>query len=256
MSELIGTALLVGVGLSFVILNFGDGSPIVALFPNAGLRRAITGFLFGATGALIAISKVGKISGAHINPIVTLAFRIHGKMTSRDAIGFILAQFIGAVVGSVPLLLWGKMGRSVGFGNTAPGADYSDWIALAGEIITTIGLIVGLFIFLGHKKLRRYTPLLFPFLYAFMVWLEAPVSGTSTNPARSLGPSVISGIWSGWWIYFVGPLIGTFVGLGVMRFSWLKKFEVEIAKIYHFGHDRYGIFRRGKHGPRNLSSAR
>jgi aquaporin Z len=254
LSELIGTALLVGVGLSFVILNFGTGSPIAAILPSAGLRRLITGFLFGATGASIAISPVGKISGAHINPIVTLAFRINGKLTTRDTIGFILAQFIGAVVGCFPLLFWGNEGRSIAFGGTTPGNGYTIWDALGGEIITTIGLIVGLFTFLGHLKLRRFTPLLFPFLYAFMVWLEAPVSGTSTNPARSFGPSVVSGVWSGWWIYFVGPLIGMFIGLVIMRFSWSKKFHVEIAKVYHFGHDRYGIFKRGRHGPRNLAS--
>jgi aquaporin Z len=256
LSELIGTALLVAVGLSFVILNFGNGSPVVAWLPDAGLRRAITGFLFGTTGAAIAISPIGKISGAHINPVVTLAFRITKKLTTRDAIGFILAQFIGSVAGSVPLLLWGKMGRSIAFGGTTPGVDYSIWTALAGEIVTTIGLIVGLFIFLGHKKLRPFTPLLFPFLYALMVWLEAPVSGTSTNPARSFGPAVVSGIWSGWWIYFVGPLAGMFLGLGIKQFSWLKKFRVEVAKIYHFRHDRYGIFKRGKRGPRSLSSTR
>jgi aquaporin Z len=246
LSELIGTALLVGVGLSFVILNFGTGSPVAAILPSAGLRRLITGFLFGATGASIAVSPVGKISGAHINPVVTLAFRIQGKLTTRDTIGFILAQFIGGVIGSIPLLFWGKMGRSIAFGATTPGNGYSIWTALGGEIITTIGLILGLFIFLSHRKLRPFTPLLFPFLYALMVWLEAPISGTSTNPARSFGPSVVSGVWSGWWIYFIGPLIGMFIGLGIKRFSWLKKFEIEIAKIYHFRHDRYGIFKNGK----------
>jgi aquaporin Z len=249
LSELIGTALLVGVGLSFVILDFGTGSSIATILPSAGARLAITGFLFGATGASIAISPVGKISGAHINPVVTLAFRINKKLTTRDTIGFILAQFIGAV-------LWRAQGRSIAFGSTTPGNGYSIWTALIGEIITTICLIVGLFTFLGHKKLRQFTPLLFPFLYAIMVWLEGPISGTSTNPARSFGPSVVSGVWSGWWIYFVGPLAGMFIGLGIKRFSWLRKFEVEIAKIYHFHHDRYGIFKQGKHGPRNLSSVR
>jgi len=117
-----------------------------------------------------------------------------------------------------------------------------------------MGLIVGLFLFLGHRRLRRFTPLLFPFLYAVMVYLEAPVSGTSTNPARSLGPSVISGVWSGWWIYFAGPLIGTLAGLGLHQFTWLNRFEVEIAKIYHFQHDRYSVFKTaastGGQGPK------
>jgi len=159
--------------------------------------------------------------------------------------GYITAQFAGAVAGSIPLLLWGTSGRSVGFGTTTPGAGFTPAEALLGEIVTTIGLIVGLFIFLGHKRLRRYTPLLFPFLYAAMVYLEAPLSGTSTNPARSFGPSVVSGIWAGWWIYFVGPLTGMLIGLSIHRFSWLKRFEVEVAKVYHFEHDIYGVFRKG-----------
>ncbi len=243
LSELIGTALLVGVGLSVVILDFGVGSPVAAFLPDAGVRRLITGFLFGATGAAIAYSPVGKISGAHINPVVTLAFCIQGRFSSCNTVGYILAQFAGAIAGSVPLLLWGQTGRSVHFGGTTPGANYTTWAALLGEIITTVGLIIGLFLFLSHRKLRSYTPLLFPVLYAIMVYLEAPVSGTSTNPARSLGPSVISGDWSGWWIYFVGPLIGMFIGVGLHRFSGLRRFEVGIAKIYHFQHDRYGIFK-------------
>jgi len=247
LSEFIGTALLLGVGLSFVILDFGTGSPVASALPDAGLRRLLTGFLFGATGASIAISRVGKVSGAHINPVVTLAFYLKGKFAARDTTGYIVAQFAGAIAGCVPLLLWGKVGGSIEFGATIPGAGWTIWEALGGEVITTIGLIVGLFTFLGHRRLRDYTPLLFPFLYAFMVWLEAPLSGTSTNPARSVGPSVITGIWTGWWIYFVGPLAGMFISLAVLRFSWLKKFEVEVAKIYHFQHDWHGIFRKNRH---------
>jgi len=244
LSEFIGTALLLGVGLSFVILDFGAGSPVVHWLPDAGLRRLITGFLFGATGALIAISYVGKISGAHINPVVSLAFCLKGKLCWRDTVGYMLAQFVGAIVGCLPLLLWGQMGGSVNFGNTAPGNGCTVWTALMGEIATTIGLIVGLFVFLGHKRLRRFTPLLFPFLYALMVYAEAPLSGTSTNPARSLGPAIVSGVWSGWWIYFIGPLIGTLIGLAIHEFPWLKTLRIEVAKIYHFEHDLYGFFKR------------
>ncbi len=244
LSELVGTALLLIFGLSFVIMDFGKGSPVVNFIPDPGLRRLITGFLFGATGASIAYSRVGKISGAHINPVVTLAFRIKGKLSARDTVGYIVAQFAGAVIGSLPLLFWGGIGKSIAFGNTTPGTGYTMIDALAGETITTICLIVGLFVFLGHMKLRNYTPLLFPFLYAVMVYFEAPISGTSTNPARSVGPAVVSGIWTGWWIYFVGPLIGMLIGLAVHRFSWLNRFKVKVAKIYHFEHDIHGIFKK------------
>ena len=95
-AEFVGTALLVLVGLSLVILMFGAGSPIVRVVPDEGLRRLITGFLFGTTGALIALSPVGKESGAHINPVVTLGFWLMGKLDSRIALSYVVAQLAGA----------------------------------------------------------------------------------------------------------------------------------------------------------------
>jgi aquaporin Z len=83
LSELIGTALLVLGGLSCVIVMNGDGSPIPTMLPDEGARRAITGFLFGTTGALIAISAVGRISGAHINPVVSVGFWLGGKLKTE-----------------------------------------------------------------------------------------------------------------------------------------------------------------------------
>ncbi len=90
-SEFVGTALLVAVGVSVVILDFGTGSPVARAIPDAGARRALTGFLFGAVGGLIALSPVGKISGAHINPAVTLAFWMRGKMGPGHAAGYAAA---------------------------------------------------------------------------------------------------------------------------------------------------------------------
>jgi aquaporin Z len=242
-AEFAGTALLVLVGLSVVILNFGQGSPVVRLVPDAGLRRLITGFLFGTTGGLIALSAVGKHSGAHINPVVTLSFLLLGKMRRQHALAYVVAQLTGAVVGAVPLLAWGAMGRSVNFGATVPGQGYGAGLALLGEIATTFALIVGLFFFVRHPRLRQFTPALFPFLYALMVFLEAPVSGTSTNPARSLGPAVVSGVWQDWWVYWLGPALGALLGVALFRFTWLRKLEIEVAKLYHFDHDPQGIFR-------------
>lgn len=241
-AEFLGTALLIGVGVSFVILDFGSGSPVIRFIPDANLRRAITGFLFGSTGALIAVSWIGKESGAHINPVVTLAFWVRKKISLVHAAGYMFFQLIGGIAGALPLLLWGQTGSSISFGSTYPGQNYSAWMAVIGETVTSFTLVFLLFIFIGHKKLKQFTPLLFPVLYAIMVFAEAPVSGTSTNPARSLGPSIISGNWAAWWVYWVGPVAGALIGVAVHRLSLFKKYETKVAKLYHFELDRHGVF--------------
>ncbi|HOW71113.1 MAG TPA: aquaporin [Phycisphaerae bacterium] len=244
LSELVGTALLVLVGLSLVIVMFGSGSPIARILPSEGLRRLITGFLFGTTGALIAISPVGTISGAHINPVVTLGFWLFRKLDSRTVAGYILAQLAGATLGCLPLLAWGSMGQSVAFGATLPGEGYAIRTVLLGEVITTFAMVTGLTLFLGFRRIRPFTPAMFPFLYAIMVYAESPISGTSTNPARSLGPAIISGQWQAGWVYWIGPLVGMVVAC--LACSFLAK-RIEVAKLYHFDSDRDGLFRRGGH---------
>ena len=211
------------------------------VLPSEGLRRLITGFLFGTTGALIAVSPVGKESGAHINPIVSLGFRLMGKLELKLTLVYIFAQLAGAIVGAWPLLLWGSMGRSVAFGATLPGEGFSITTVFLGEVVTTFAMVALLTIFLAFRKIRCFTPALFPPLYSVMVWAESPISGTSTNPARSLGPALISGQWQGWWIYWLGPLLGTLLAL--MAFSYLAK-RIEVAKLYYFDSNRDRLFRR------------
>jgi aquaporin Z len=244
-AELIGTALLVLVGLSLVTVMFGEGSPIPAALPSEGWRRLITGFLFGTTGALIALSPVGKLSGAHINPIVTLAFRLMGKMDLRTSLGYVAAQLAGGILGAVPLLAWGSMGRSVMFGATVPGAGYTTGEVLIGEAITTFAMVALLCVFLGFRQIRPFTPAIFPVLYAIMVYAESPISGTSTNPARTLGPAIVSGHWEGWWIYWVGPVIGSVAAC--VACSALAK-RITAAKLYYFDSDRDRLFRRNVTG--------
>ena len=241
LAEFIGTAVLLLVGLSIVIFMFGDGSPAAAWIPNIKVRQSLTGFLFGSTGALIALSTVGRVSGAHINPAVTLAFWIARKIESRTALGYVLAQLAGGVAGSIPLQAWGAMGRSVMFGATTPGTGYTVGAALGGEIITTFALVATLCVFLAFRGLRRFTPFAMPPLFAIMIPLEADMSGTSVNPARSFGPSVVSGQWTGWWIYWAGPVLGAIAAMALL--SLLAR-RIEVAKLYYFDSDRDRIFRR------------
>jgi aquaporin Z len=242
-AEFLGTALLLLFGLSLVIIMFGEGSPAAQAIPNIKLRQMITGFLFGCIGASIAVSPIGKVSGAHINPVVTLGFRLAGKLNLRTTLGYIIVQLAGAAFGSAPLLIWGSMGKSVEFGATIPGQGYSTLTVLMGEAVATFALIVALCLFLGFRRIRPFTPLMIPFLYAVMVPLEADISGTSTNPARTIGPAIISGQWQGWWIYWAGPLLGMLAGM--LSCSFLAK-RIEVAKLYHFESDNRRFFKMQK----------
>jgi aquaporin Z len=220
------------VGLSVVIFNNGDGSPIRTLLPDAGARRALTGFLFGTTGCLITLSPIGKISGAHINPIVSFAFLLKKRMSPSHVAGYILAQLAGSIAGAFPLLLWSSQGASVHYGATIPLAGATT-AAFIGEVITSFLLIAGIFFFTGHRKLRRFTPYLIPPLYCLMVWIEGPLSGTSTNPARSLGPAVISGAWTSHWLYWIAPLTGAVLAVLFFEMPFLWKWKIVLPKLYH-----------------------
>lgn len=250
-SEFVGTGVLLLLGLSIVIALFGEGSPIARLIPDARLRTILGGFLFGSVGGLIALSPVGKVSGAHINPVVTAGFWLMGKIETPVAVGFILSQLLGGVVGCAPLLLWGSMGKSIEFGATFPSTGYTPLQALLGEAATTFGLVSALCVFIGYRPLRQFTPAMIPFLYAIMNPLEAHISGDSTNPARSFGPAVISGHWSGWWIYWVGPVIGMVVAISLFSFLGMR---VEQARLYHFEADSRRVFREPKSGAKDLTA--
>jgi len=123
------------------------------------------------------------------------------------------------------------------YGGTSPGVNYTNQAVLLGEIATTFIMVSLLIIFIGFRSIRRFTPYMFPLLYAIMVPLEADISGISTNPARSFGPAIISGHWGGWWIYWIGPLAGAI--LASLACSLLAK-RITIAKLYHFDSESEG----------------
>ncbi len=122
-------------------------------------------------------------------------------------IGYVISQMLGAAMGSVFLLIWGSKGESVQYGITLPGSG-GLLPAFIGEVVTTSCLILYLYVFVGLKNLRDYTPFGIPFLYAILVWAETALSGCSTNPARSFAPALISRNFSYYWLYWLAPLLG------------------------------------------------
>lgn len=235
-SELLGTALLVFLGLSIVIAFWGRGAPLTALPIPAGARRLLTGFLFGSVGAAIAFSPIGKMSGAHINPAMTFAFWLEGKLLWRDASFYTLAQLIGAAFGSAALIFWGTSGASDAWGASLPMKGVPYWLPIAGEAFCTFALVLLIFIFAAHKTTQPFTPLVNPPLFAVLTWLEAPLSGASANPARSFGPQLIAWLWQDWWVYWVGPCLGAGLAVAVLRIHTLRHLRPREARVCHFGH--------------------
>jgi len=238
-AELVGTAFLLFAGVSAVVFDFGAGSPLVSVVPNKSVRLLITGLLFAGSSSLVAISPLGKLSGGHINPAVTLAFWAQGKMHPFDLGGYILGQFLGAITGTLlVVLLWRGKAASVGDGATIPGAGYPLWAVFLVEVSLTFLLVLCIFFFVSSSRLMRWTPLMVWILLAMMVWLAAPISGTSLNPARSFGPALVSWSWHEQWLYWVAPPMGALLAVGAFRLLAISERDILTGKLFHVPHYR------------------
>ena len=228
--ELVGTALLLIGGLSAVCLDFGRHTPFTGL--GTSPRLLITGLLFAGTGSLVAVSPLGRRSGAHLNPVVTLAFWTQRTVHPHDLAGYVAAQLAGAVLGTVAVgLVWGSDATALNLGTTEPGSGTSPMQAVLIETLMTAALVGTVLMMTSSKRTARWTPLVLWPLIATLVWQGAPYTGTSLNPARSFGPAVLAPHATPYWIYVVGPLLGGAVAVGL--FALLKNTNVVTAKLFH-----------------------
>lgn len=245
-AELIGTAFNIFVGLSAVVFDFGKGLPMEHLIPDTGIRLLITGLIFAGSGSLVAISPLGKLSGAHINPSLSLAFWAQGKMHFQDLAGYIMGQLLGAILGVwLMAKMWGSYATSVYNGMTLPGVGYSLWFVFFAEVFITFLLVLSIFIFVSNHRLMRWTPLMVWLLVATLVWQEAPISGTSLNPARSLGPALVTGFWKDQWLYCIAPPLGALFAVAVFRLLPTGRADILTCKLFHVP-DYRSIFKNVK----------
>jgi aquaporin Z len=154
-----------------------------------------------------SIYVLGPISGAHYNPAVTLAFAIRGDFPWKHVPGFWICQMLGAMLAA--LLLLALFGNHAYLGSTIPNPKYSDAVSMVMEMILTFVLVS---IILGTANDRKIVGANAAIAVAATIALDglwaAPISGASMNPARSLGPAIISGHLANQWIYIVGPCAG------------------------------------------------
>jgi aquaporin Z len=230
--ELAGTAILLLGGLSAVCLDFGAHSPVASIVPSHYWRLLITGLLFATTGSLVTISPLGRRSGAHLNPAVTLAFWLRHHVHPHDLAGYIVAQCVGALIGTALVrLLWGATATSVSLGVTQPGRGLSAGEAAAVETLMTailIGTILGM---VSSKRTARWTPLVLVPVIATLVWQGAPYTGTSLNPARSLAPALELPNLHDIWVYLLGPSLGAVLAVAV--FELIPSVDTLTAKLFH-----------------------
>jgi aquaporin Z len=231
LAEFLGVAILLSVGLSAVTIDFAGGSPVTGWIPDPLVRRVITATIFAGTGTLVVYSVLGRISGGHLNPAMTLAFLRVGKVRPRTALGYVCAQAAGAVVGALLVrLAWGRLATSVDIGVTKPG-PWGPIAALIAEAAMTFLLVALVLRMVADPRLRRYTGIAAGVLVALLVTVGAPISGTSLNPARSLGPALVAGVYGDLWVYLVAPLAGALVAASFT--TRLSHRPIPCAKLHH-----------------------
>ena len=206
-SELLGTFMLVLAAAGGAMVNARFGGHVVS--PAA---RAVVPALM----VMAIILFMGAVSGAHLNPVVSLAFALRGDFPWKRVPPYVAAQFAGSVLAVLALrALVGKQGTA---GLTLPGPGVSAGAALAWELLLTTGLVsVVLGTASGAQQLGPVAALGVGSYIALAGLWAGPASGASMNPARSLGPALVLGDWAFWWVYLAGPAAGAIVAVGIAR---------------------------------------
>jgi aquaporin Z len=208
-SELLGTFFL-------VLVAAGGGVVDARSHGAIGRVASVT-----APGLMVMaiILFMGAVSGAHLNPAVSIAFAARGDFPWRRVPGYIIVQLAGATLAC--LLLWAMIGKIGSLGATVPGAGISDGRAMLIELVLTVGLVSTI---LGTASGAQNVGALGAlgvggYIILAGLW-SSPISGTSMNPARSFGPDLARLDFSHLWVYVVGPIAGGLIAVG---FAWILR---------------------------------
>jgi aquaporin Z len=231
----------------FTALLEHPASPIRQAIADPLLRRFMIGVAMGLTAIGIIYSPWGKQSGAHINPAVTFTFFRLGKIKPWDAFFYVVAQFVGGLVG---LLLVVRVLReaiahsAVNYIVTIPGSG-GVGIAFLAELLISFGLMMMVLFASNHQRLARFTGLFAGILVATYITFEAPLSGMSMNPARTFASALPAQVWTAFWIYFTAPTIGMLLAAETYVRLKAKGTDAVICAKLHHHNNKHCIFRCG-----------
>jgi aquaporin-4 len=228
-AEAIATYALVFFGPLAIILSvvaFGDGLSIESIIMISLGHGAAIGLM---------VYAFGHISGAHINPAVTIPMMITKKISVADGIGYIIFQLIGAVVAAFSLkAILPEIGAKVNFGTQGGPSELLNNSVMAGitvEIILTFFLVTVIFLTAVHKKAPAGIHGISIGGMVFLLHLVGvPLTGASMNPARTFGPAVVSGFWELHWLYWVAPIIGGIIAGVIMNYIFVNNAEPETKR--------------------------
>ena len=195
LAEIIGT---------FILVAFGTGVVVVDQQTDANVTLVGVALVWGLV-VYAVISAIGDISGAHINPSVTVTLWASGRFPGSQVAPYIVCQLIGAVLGSVMVRLLFPDAESLG--GTAPSGGLMQSF-LAEVLLTFLLLFVVLNVSEGAKEKGITAGIAIGGVITLEVLVGGPISGASMNPARSFGPALVGGDWTAYWIYVAGPILG------------------------------------------------
>ena len=209
------------VGTFWLVLGGCGSAVLAAAFPNVGIGLLGVSLAFGLTVLTMAFG-IGHISGCHLNPAVTIGLVVGGRFKASEAIPYIIAQVIGAVVAAALLYLIasGKAGFDLAGGLASNGyAEHSPggYSLVSGFVTEVVMTFMFLMIILGSTDKRApagFAPIAIGLALTLIHLISIPVTNTSVNPARSTGPALIVGSWAldQLWLFWVAPLIGAVLG--------------------------------------------
>lgn len=230
-SELGGTFVQLFVGFGAVALLESPLAPGYQSISSAPVRLFLIGLVFGLLAAAVAVSPPGRRSGAHLNPAVTVGFWARGHTHPHDLAGYVVAQMLGALAAAACFhATFGPWATSVHNAMTSPQGQLPWWGAVLIELALTFGLLTVVFAMVSHHRTARLTPVAVILWLPILIWLGAPHTGASMNPARTIGPDTVSAFFPEWFVYLLGPLAGAL--LASLLFSIAGRTTLT-AKLFH-----------------------
>lgn len=213
--ELVGTFILVIFATGSIVYDVQIGGPYGVWF------AAVAPFI----ALIIGIYSFGKISLAHFNPAVTIAYYVTGHISKIQILWYFAAEIIGAILGSLFVMTF--VGKEANLGANAPNYDYSIFLIFSVEVLASALLMAVIFTVVYTKGLKGFGGIAIGGIVGLDIFFLSFISGASMNPARALAPALLSGAMENLWLYWTAPYVGTVIIGLLFRNRFFKQKTME-----------------------------